>query len=447
MKFKKVQTYIRLFTDLKFAIFVLFLIVFASSLGSIIEQDEPISFYEEKYPSVHPIYGFVDSKFILQLGLDHVYTVWWFLLLLIILGICLICCTITRQFPTFVNSKKFFFQKEKKSFQPFPFFVQMKVMGYTKELMIAKIQNLNYYTYQKGKFLYAYKGLLGRISPILVHFSLILLLVGSGVGAFQNMKAQEVITKGELFHIQNPIRIGFLTSLPTLTIRVNDFWVEYQNNRIHQFYSNLSVLSSTGQEMIQKTISVNNPLRSNQLDFYQSDWNLIGIRVLSSSQEPEQKIITQYPLFSLQKNPKSWITWINSFDQKETNLQNRIIVFDQFQNVFFLYDQNGTFLKVQNLNEEWDSNKKIIDILSSTGLLIKYDPTIGVIYFGFGLLMLTTFVSYLSFTQIWIYKINSNLCYIGCMTNRGKINIEIEFENILRRTEKTLKQLKGIQKI
>ena len=261
------------------------------------------------------------------------------------------------------------------------------------------------------------------------------------------MKAQEVITKGELFHIQNPIRIGFLTSLPTLTIRVNDFWVEYQNNRIHQFYSNLSVLSSTGQEMIQKTISVNNPLRSNQLDFYQSDWNLIGIRVLSSSQEPEQKIITQYPLFSLQKNPKSWITWINSFDQKETNLQNRIIVFDQFQNVFFLYDQNGTFLKVQNLNEEWDSNKKIIDILSSTGLLIKYDPTIGVIYFGFGLLMLTTFVSYLSFTQIWIYKINSNLCYIGCMTNRGKINIEIEFENILRRTEKTLKQLKGIQKI
>ena len=144
MKFKKVQTYIRLFTDLKFAIFVLFLIVFASSLGSIIEQDEPISFYEEKYPSVHPIYGFIDSKFILQLGLDHVYTVWWFLLLLIILGICLICCTITRQFPTFVNSKKFFFQKEKKSFQPFPFFVQMKVMGYTKELMIAKIQNLNY---------------------------------------------------------------------------------------------------------------------------------------------------------------------------------------------------------------------------------------------------------------------------------------------------------------
>ena len=58
MKFKKVQTYIRLFTDLKFAIFVLFLIVFASSLGSIIEQDEPTFFYEEKYPSVHPIYVF-----------------------------------------------------------------------------------------------------------------------------------------------------------------------------------------------------------------------------------------------------------------------------------------------------------------------------------------------------------------------------------------------------
>lgn len=433
MKFRKIQTYSRLFTDLKFAISILLLIVFASSLGSIIEQDEPISFYEEKYPSNHAIYGFVDSKFLLRFGFDHIYTVWWFLLLLIILGICLLCCSITRQFPTFLQSKKYFFQKEKKSFQPFAFFIQMKNIGYVKESLLAKIQNKNFYTYQKGNFLYAYKGLIGRISPILVHLSLLLILGGAGIGAFQNMKAQEVITKGELFHIQNPIRIGFFTSLPTLTVRVNDFWVEYQNNRIHQFYSNLSLLTSKGEEIIEKTISVNHPFRSNQFDFYQSDWNLIGIRVLSTKeQKEEEKMITQYPLFSFQKNPKSWITWVHQ-NRKENN----ILIFDQFQNIFFIYNEDGKFLKIANINEEIDSNTKIIDLLSSTGLFIKYDPTIPIIYFGFGLLMITTFLSYFSFTQIWIFK-KRTLCFVGCSTNRGKIQVEIDFENIIRGTEKNL---------
>ena len=151
---------------------------------------------------------------------------------MILLGICLIACTITRQFPTFLQSKKYFFQKEKTSFQPLAFFVQIRNVGYITESLVTKIQQMHFYTYQKGPFLYAYKGLIGRISPILVHFSLILILGAAGIGAFQNMKAQEVITKGELFHIQNPIRMGFFTSLPTLTTRVNDFWVEYQNNQI-----------------------------------------------------------------------------------------------------------------------------------------------------------------------------------------------------------------------
>ena len=85
----------------------------------------------------------------------------------------------------------------------------------------------------------------------------LVVLFGSAVGAFQNVKAQEIIVKGELFHVQNPIKMGFLTSLPSFAARINDFWVEYQDNRIHQFYSNVSLLDSFGHELKQQTISVN----------------------------------------------------------------------------------------------------------------------------------------------------------------------------------------------
>ena len=71
---------------------------------------------------------------------------------------------------------------------------------------------------------------------------------------------------------------------------------------------------------------------------------------------------------------------------------------------------------------------KIIEIIPATGLQIKYDPSIAIIYAGFGLLMITAFLSYLPYTQIWLY--NKNNCWLGSLTNRGKINLEIEFENL-----------------
>lgn len=424
MKLFRTQRIVRLFTDLKFAIFVLILIAIGSSFGSFIEQDEPIGFYQQNYPIEKPIYGFINWKIITNLEINHVYRAWWFLTLLIILGICLISCTITRQFPLFINSKEYLFKKEKKSFKNLPFFVKIQNIFYIKEKIILKLQKLNFYLYQNKNLIYGYKGLIGRVSPILVHFSLIIILGGASFGAFNNFKAQEVLPKGELFHIQNPIKIGFLTALPNITTRVNDFWVEYENNKIHQFYSNLSILDNYGNEIKQQTISVNNPLRYKNIDFYQSDWNLLGIRVKNFN---ENKIY-EFPLFLLKKDTKAWITWI------EINNKNYTLIFDQLQNTFLVYDKDGKFLSFNNLGDTIDENSILLDILPSTGLLIKYDPSILIIYFGFGLLMITSSLSYLPYTQIWIFNQTKN-AWIGGTTNRGKIQLELEFENLIRYIE------------
>jgi len=413
--------------DLKFAILILGLIALASSLGSFIEQDENLSFYQENYPLQKPIYGFITWKTILFLGLDHVYINWWFLSLLIILGVSLISCTFTRQFPLLSNSKEYFFKKNTVSFLKLPFSVKIKNIYYLKENILNKIQTLNFYLYQYGNLVYGYRGLIGRISPILVHLSLIIILFGSSWGAFNNFKAQEILPKGEIFHIQNPIKIGSLTLLPDLNARVNDFWVEYENDRIKQFYSNLSILDELGNELKNQTISVNNPLRYKTIDFYQSDWNLLGIRLKENLNSPK---IYELPVFSLKKNSKTWITWI-----AEENNENKTIIFDQLQNIFNIYDKNGKFVKSCSVGDSFD-NKKIIEIIPSTGLQIKYDPSIIIIYTGFGLLMITTFLSYLPYTQIWIYQ-KDDYCWLGSLTNRGKINLEIEFENLIREIEKS----------
>jgi cytochrome c biogenesis protein len=429
MKLVNFQRSFNLFNNFYFGLVILGLIAFASSFGSFIEQDEPMNFYEENYPLEKPIYGFINYKLLLNLGLDHVYTTWWFLSLLLILVISLVSCSITRQFPLLNNSKEYFFRKQKNSFSNLPFSIRLKNFFYLKEIIITKLQKLNFYIYQKGNLVYGYKGLIGRISPILVHISLLVILGGSTIGAFKNFKAQEVLPKGEIFHIQNPIKIGWLTPLPSVTTRINDFWVEYRNNKIHQFYSNLSILDDYGNELKNETISVNNPLRYKQVDFYQSDWNLIGIRVklLENSQNYE------FPVFPLQKSSKSWITWI-----KEGSI-NRTVIFDQLQNTFLMYDEKGKFLGLKNIGEEIENQFIVIDLLPSTGLLIKYDPSIKIIYLGFGLLMITSLLSYLPYTQFWVFE-DFKTIWVGSLTNRGKIQLEIEFENLIRELENKINQ-------
>jgi cytochrome c biogenesis protein len=424
MKIIKLQKILKIFVDLRFAILLLLIIAGSSSLGSFIEQDESLTFYKENYPSNKPIFGFIDYKFLVFFGFDHIYQSWWFILLLLFLGISLVSCTITRQFPLVKNSKKEFFKRDLNSFLNLPFFIKTKNSYFFKENLLLKLKNSNFSIFQKKDTIYLYKGLIGRISPILVHASLILILLASFFGAFKNVKIQEFVPKGEIFRFQNIVKIGSLRNLAPITIRLNDFWIDYENNKIHQFYSNLSILDNFGNELKQETISVNNPLKFKSFDFYQSDWNLIGIRTKFSN----SKIIYEYPLFNIDKKAKIWITWLKYNNEIYT------IVFDKLQNSFNLYDEKGQYIQNFCLNQNILNKFIIIEILPSSGILIKSDPSIPFIYLGFFGLILTTFLSYLPFTQIWICK-KSDFFFIGGNTNRGKLQLEIEFENLIRYSE------------
>ena len=124
------------------------------------------------------------------------------------------------------------------------------------------------------------------------------------------------------------------------------------------------------------------------------------------------------------------------FDDKTTNgIQSYTLVFDQLQNTFLVYNQEGKFMSTQNIGDSILNSFQLLDIIPSTGLLIKYDPSIPIIYLGFLFLMITTLLSYLPYTQIWVVNQSKNF-WIGATTNRGKIQLEIEFENFIRYIEK-----------
>lgn len=409
---------LKLFNKLNFAIFLLFLIAISSSLGSIIEQDENFNFYKEVYPKKNGIFNY---EILFFFNFNEIYKSWWFLLLVFFLAISLLSCTITTQFPIVSSSKFFLFKEKKQQFKKFPFFVKVKNFYFLKEKIIVKLQERNYLLYQKQKSFYAYKGLVGRISPILVHISLLLILASSFSGAFLISKAEQILPKGEISHIQNYRKIGQLTKSSPILLRCNDFWIQYNKKKIFQFYSNLSLLTNYGNDLLTKTLSVNKPLKLHFLDIYQSDWNLPGIR-LSSGKEKNY----QYPVFFTNTEPKIWITWIHFQKKNYTLLLNR-----SFSSVF-LYDNYGNFLKKITINKEIFNQFSLLEFIYSTGLLLKSNPTIPLIYLGFFILLVTTILSYFPYNQLWITT-KLQTIWIGGVSNRGKIGFEIELENLLRK--------------
>jgi cytochrome c biogenesis protein len=422
------QKFFRFVADLRFSIFILLLISFFSIAGTVIEQDQSIEIYKENYPFTNPVFGFLTWDRILQFGFDHVYKTWWFFLLIFLFGLSLISCTFLQQLPSLKIARRCQFFRKKSQFDRLKNFTtlnNLKTLSFNK--ILYRIKQGQYSIFQQKNIVYCYKGLIGRIAPILVHLSMILVLLGTIIGSLFGFKAQEMVPKTEHFHIQNVLTNGQLTIIPNTSSRINDFWITYTKNKsVSQFYSDISILNSQGNEIERKTISVNYPLIYNNIYYYQTDWNLIGLRF-----QTENDGIIEYPLLNILKNQnKVWLTWISN--SKSLN-EGMIALMDNLEGYCSIYSETGRFLGNIEINETVNFKQPftLLEIISSTGLQIKTDPGIPFIYIGFFFLMLSTLISYITYSQIWIIQKNQKL-FIGGTTNRAIFDFELEFFKIIK---------------
>lgn len=419
------QKIFRLFADLRFSIFTLLLISTCSIIGTVIEQDQSIETYKINYPITNPVFGFLSWDKIIYFGLDHVYKTWWFLFLIFLFGCSLVLCSFLQQLPSLKVARRCQFFRTNRAFYKLNNYTILTTPSFSK--ILAGIKLNDYSIFQQKNIVYSYKGLIGRIAPIIVHFSMILVLVGTIVSSLFGFKAQEIVPKTENFHIQNILSNGRLSIIPQNSARVNDFWITYTKNKtISQFYSDISILNSTGNEIKRKTISVNYPLVNKGVYYYQTDWNLIGLRFKTNTNQ-----IIEYPLVNVFPNQeKIWLTWISNSQLTQTGI---ILLIDNLEGYCSIYNDTGQFLGNLELNETFNFNQNItlLEILSSTGLQIKIDPGIPLIYLGFFFLMISTLMSYITYSQVWIFQKEQQL-FIGGNTNRALFDFELEFLKLVK---------------
>ncbi|WP_107668359.1 cytochrome c biogenesis protein [Cyanothece sp. BG0011] len=424
---------IKIVADLRLAIVLLLAIALFSISGTIIEQGESIPFYQQNYPEDPALFGFLSWKVILILGLNHVYTTWWFLSLLVLFGTSLTACTFTRQFPALKAARKWNFYQKPRQFQK---------LALSTELDIEDINSVNdileqkgYKTFQENKAIYARKGIIGKIGPIVVHAAMLIILGGAIWGALTGFLAQAMVPSGTNFKVNNIIEAGPLSQpqIPTdWGIRVNRFWIDYTpDGTIDQFYSDLSVINNDGEELKQKTIYVNEPLRYNGVTFYQTDWGIAGVQA-----QVNNSPIFQLPMAPLDTNGNGriWGTWIPTKPDLSEGVS---LLAKDLQGTMMVYDQKGDLYSAVRPGMILEINGvklKIYQLIGSTGLQIKADPGIPFVYTGFGLLMMGVIMSYVSHSQIWVLQEDEH-CYIGGKTNRSQVTFERELLGIIESLE------------
>ncbi|XP_009802676.1 cytochrome c biogenesis protein CCS1, chloroplastic-like [Nicotiana sylvestris] len=319
--FKKVpKRVLGILSNLPLVIGEMFAAAGLMALGTIIDKGEVPEFYFQNF-----------SEF--TLGLDHMFSSPIFLGSLAILGASLMVCTNTTQIPLLKVARR---QPFLNSAEPLQMQEDADTLPRTsvKDSAVKPLE-VGYEVFLKGPSLQAFKGLASRLASTVVHFALLLAVSGGGTLSAADSFGGDVIAPQWV--------LSTLSDAFSTKVHVNRSYLDYdESGEVSKFHTDISLFDLNGKEVLRKTISVNDPLRSIQAGDLQST---------------------------------------------------------------ILNDKEGEFAGVRQPNSklqiEIDGTKIVtVDAIGSTSLDLKTDPGVPIVYAGFGSLMLTTCISYLSHAQL-----------------------------------------------
>lgn len=416
-------------SNLYFSISLFLLLALISILGTVIEQDQSLDYYKLHYPVDRPVMMLLTWKKILLFGLNHMYSTHWFLSLLFLFFLSLLICTLSTQLPILKYSKQWSFLYNKESLEKKNICYKLQSRSFIHLIYLLNINN--YFVFHKGKGIYAYKGLLGRISPIFVHISIIITFIGFILRMTSGLVVQEVIASGELFHLQNMVTSGRLSAMPyNLVGNVHDFFVTFNEDKsIQQFFSNISLLDNKKNVIATKYIWVNSPMKFKGLTIYQTDWQINALRVQVGPDKFLEKKLKKINVDS-SASDNSWAC--NLLLDKTCQV---FIVIPNLCDSLLVYDKGGSLI-ASTIYGKWVIIYGVPvlfkDLVVSTGLQIKIDPGLLISYLGFFILMISIVASYMSYSQIWANQ-NINSINLSGITNRALLSFEDEINGMYKK--------------
>jgi cytochrome c biogenesis protein len=437
-------------SDLRLAIGLLLVIALASGIGTAIPQKESAPFYHERYDP-HPWLGLLGGEGVLRLQLDHVYSSGWFLALLAWLGLALILCSWRRQWPALQTSLRWIDYKLPRQLSKLSVAEThlCERPGEALDTLEADLRSAGWSLRRQENRLAARRGVLGRVGPLLVHAGMVVLMVGAAWGALGGQRLERFLAPGrelELLDIRGRTQV---------TVALDDFSIQRDPaGRPEQFASQLRLIApsigsagplheeisgtsssrdrgagepaaepgspSPGNpkaETLKAEISVNHPLRYRGMTLYQADWALAAIR-LQLGRSP----VLELPLQSFpQLGEQIWgLILPTRPDGSEPVLlilaseQGPVRVFGADGKALAQIVPGGPAVEVRGLPI------RVEGVLPASGILLKRDPGVPLVYAGFAIALLGGGLSLIATRQLWaIAEPGAGRLHVGGLCNRN----------------------------
>jgi cytochrome c biogenesis protein len=385
-------------SDLRLAIGLLLVIAIASGVGTAIPQKEPEDFYHQLYDQ-QPWLGLVKADQLLNLQLDHVYSSSWFLGLLGWLALSLLLCSWRRQWPALQAALRWIDYRSARQLSKLSIAETLTCTNSNAHLdrLEQLLRRDGWQIQRQDNRLAARKGVLGRVGPLLVHAGLVVLMVGAAWGVLGGQRAEQYLAPGRSLELVDS------RGRSELTLALDSFHVERDPaGRPEQFRSALRILAGDGNPdnalLREAEISVNHPLRFRGVTLYQADWALAAISVQLGRSPVLQLPLQSFPQLGEQ-------VWGLVLPTRPDGSAPVLLSLTSEQGPVDIYAADGTLLGSAVVGGEpvlvQDLPIRVETVLPASGILLKRDPGVPLVYAGFAIALLGGGLSLMATRQLW----------------------------------------------
>jgi cytochrome c biogenesis protein len=235
-------------------------------------------------------------------------------------------------------------------------------------------------------------------------------MVGAVIGAFGGQRLERYLAPGRSLELLNR---GGETQLE---LSLNKFAIDRDPvGRPEQFSSSLELRDSNSKTPLAAKVSVNHPLRHRGITIYQADWSLAAITLQLGNSPLLQLPLQTFPELGDQVWGLVIPTKPDGSDPVLIALQTELgpaQVFAAGSELLGLLPVGGDVIEIEGLP------MRLVDVLPASGLLIKRDPGVPLVYTGFAILLLGGGLSLIATRQIWAI-VDGDKLHIGGLCNRN----------------------------
>lgn len=201
-----------LMESMKFAVLLLIILTIVSLVGVLLPQFPPNGFTGSLPELYLSKYGSVVGGIFVFLGLDHLFTVWWYYLFLMLLCLNITVCSVKRLgvILSMVRKVDFLDGEEKYRKQSNTRIIKLELPVEQAVGSVGEIFERSGYKVssshgenQNNHLLYARRGALSHFGPFLTHISMVIIIIGAAISYMLSFKHFQWLAPGELIEIPN----------------------------------------------------------------------------------------------------------------------------------------------------------------------------------------------------------------------------------------------------